>query len=134
VGAVAKCEHSAASFGKYRRLLTAADYKVVFDGATVKSSHRNLLILARPGEGRHTRLGLVIAKKNVGKAVQRNRIKRIVRESFRQLPETSIPLDVVFLARRGIDDLDNASLFTTLGEQWQKLSRHASSTPQGNVP
>jgi|TARA_R110000772_G_scaffold48719_3_gene111295 ribonuclease P protein component len=124
VGAAAECEPGAGAFGKCRRLLNAAQYRAVFDGASIKASHRHLLMLARPADGRHSRLGLVIAKKNVRKAVQRNRIKRIVRESFRQLPDTGVPLDIVFLARRGLDDMDNASLFATLGEQWQKLSRH----------
>lgn len=129
MGAAAECQPGPGAFGKCRRLLNAAQYRAVFDGASHKASHRHLLILARPADGRRSRLGLVIAKKNVRKAVQRNRIKRIVRESFRQLPDTGVPLDIVFLARRGLDELDNASLFATLGEQWQKLSRHRATQP-----
>jgi ribonuclease P protein component len=130
VGAAAESEPTTAAFGKCRRLLNAAHYRAVFDGATVKASHRNLLLLARPADGAESRLGLVIAKKNVRKAVQRNRIKRVVRESFRHLPATAQPLDIVFLARRGLDDLDNASLFATLEAQWQKLSRHTATAPR----
>lgn len=122
-------DRASASFGKSRRLLTATQYRAVFDDATVKASHRNVLLLARISETHQSRLGLVIAKKNVRKAVQRNRIKRIARELFRQQPPASPPLDVVLLARRGLDELDNTALFAALGEQWQKLVRNAVKAP-----
>jgi ribonuclease P protein component len=111
-------------FGKARRLLTPADYSRVFDGAEARASHKHLLLLARTNQGPGHRLGLVIAKKNVRLAVQRNRIKRVVREVFRQLPATEPSLDVVLLARRGMDQLDNAELSTILQQQWQRLLRH----------
>lgn len=116
---------SPASFGKSRRLLTAAQYSRVFDGADAKASHRTVLLLARLNDQPGHRLGLVIAKKNVRLAVQRNRIKRIAREVFRQLPEPKRGLDVVVLARRGIDQLDNAELAVILREQWSRLERFA---------
>ncbi|MEQ8800483.1 MAG: ribonuclease P protein component, partial [Haliea sp.] len=86
MGAIADRDRTSASFGKSRRLLTASQYRAVFDDAAVKVSHRNLLLLARITDHPQSRLGLVIAKKNVRKAVQRNRIKRVARELFRQLP------------------------------------------------
>ncbi len=114
-----------ASFGKARRLLKAKDYSRVFDGAEARASHRHLLLLAKTNKGPGHRLGLVIAKKNVRLAVQRNRIKRVAREVFRQLPESEPALDVILLARRGLDQLDNAELSTILQQQWRKLIRHA---------
>jgi len=130
VGATADRDRTSASFGKARRLLTAAQYRAVFDAASVKASHRNLLLLARISEAPQSRLGLVIAKKNVRKAVQRNRIKRVARELFRQLPPAEPPLDVVLLARRGLDQLDNTALFAALGEQWQTLAHKAARASQ----
>ena len=118
-------------FGKARRLLNAKDYSQVFDGAEARASHRHLLLLARTNHKPGHRLGLVIAKKNVRLAVQRNRIKRIAREVFRNLPPSAPPLDVILLARRGLDQLDNAELSTILRQQWQKLIRHASQPSQG---
>ena len=119
-----------AAFGKERRLLNASDYSRVFDGAEARASHRHLLLLARTNEGPGHRLGLVIAKKNVRLAVQRNRVKRIAREVFRTLPESEPSMDVVLLARRGLDQLDNEELSTILRQQWQKLVRHISQ-PRG---
>ena len=115
-----------ASFGKSCRLLNAADYSQVFDGCEARASHKHLRLLARKNDRPGHRLGLVIAKKNVRLAVQRNRIKRVAREFFRKLPENNTPMDVVLLARRGIDQLDNAELSTILQHQWQKLDRHLS--------
>jgi ribonuclease P protein component len=120
-----------ASFGKARRLLNARDYSRVFDGAEARASHRHVLLLARTNHRPGHRLGLVIAKKNVRLAVQRNRIKRIAREVFRTSPESEPALDVVLLARRGLDRLDNAELSTILRQQWQKLICHASKPSQG---
>ena len=103
--------------------MTAGDYRRVFDHAEAKASHKYLLLLATPNNGPGNRLGLVIAKKNVRLAVQRNRIKRAAREFFRLLPDTEPTMDVVLLTRRGIDQLDNAELSSILQQQWRKLIR-----------
>ena len=112
---------SASRFGKDKRLLDAGDYSRVFDQPDARASHRHLLLLARKNERDRHRLGLVIAKKNVKLAVQRNRIKRVTREFFRLLPDSEPHMDVILLARRGLDELDNALLTRTLEQQWQKL-------------
>ena len=119
------------SFSKARRLLTAGDYSRVFDGAQARASHKYLLLLARQNDRPTHRLGLVIAKKNVRLAVERNRIKRVAREFFRQLPESEPGMDVVLLARRGIGQLDNAALFSILEQQWQRLLRQACKNSSG---
>ena len=111
-------------FGKSRRLLDARDYSRVFDAPDARASHRNLLLLARRNDTGVHRLGLVIAKKNLRLAVQRNRVKRLAREFFRHLPPADPGLDVVLLARRGLAELDNAELSSILQQQWQKLERH----------
>ena len=121
-------------FGKASRLLNANDYSRVFDGAEARASHKHLLLLARTNDQPGHRLGLVIAKKNVRLAVQRNRIKRIAREVFRNLPPSEPTLDIILLARRGLDQLDNTELSTILRQQWQKLVRHASKPSQGKQP
>ena len=115
-------------FGKARRLLNAKDYSRVFDGAEARASHKHLLLLARTNNEPGHRLGLVIAKKNVRLAVQRNRIKRVAREVFRNLPSSEPQLDVILLARRGLDQLDNTQLSSILRQQWQKLVRHTPKT------
>ena len=122
-----------ASFTKHQRLLNAKQYSNVFDGPDARASHRNFLILAKRNDEPCHRLGLIIAKKNVRLAVQRNRIKRVIRESFRRLgsalPEANTQqseepmLDMIVMARRGIGELDNAELSSILQQQWPKLIR-----------
>lgn len=115
-------------FGKEKRLLNARDYGRVFEEPDVRVSHQHLLLLAKINDTSQHRLGMVIAKKNVRFAVQRNRIKRVAREFFRTLPYSEPTLDVVLLARRGMGQLDNAELSSILLRQWQKLVRSSATT------
>jgi ribonuclease P protein component len=110
------------SFSKSSRLLTAADYKSVFSHAQFKVSCRYFLILAVGSASLKPRLGLVIAKKNISTAVQRNRIKRQIRESFRHSADFLNSLDLVVLARKDADKLDNSHLSDKLGVLLQDLS------------
>jgi ribonuclease P protein component len=109
-------------FSRDYRLLNAGDYRRVFDRADSKASHRNLLLLATRNQLPYHRLGLVIAKKHVKLAVQRNRIKRVTREFFRHNREADQGLDIVVLARKGCDRLDNGELSSILRQQWLKLA------------
>ena len=116
-------------FSRQRRLLSAGDYRRVFDKADYKVSDQHLLILARqvktnPEAPASSRLGLVIAKKHVKHAVDRNRIKRIARKTFRtQEPPFEPAIDIVILARKGLGDLDNAALHKVIGKQWRRLQK-----------
>jgi len=119
-------------FDKSKRLLNARDYSRVFDKPDARASHQHLLLLGRRNDLQDHRLGLVIAKKNVRLAVQRNRLKRVTREFFRTQPPSEPAMDVIFLARRGIDRLDNAELSSILQHQWQKLVRLSVETRAGS--
>jgi ribonuclease P protein component len=92
--------------------------------ATIKASNQYFLLLAKPNGLASSRLGLVIAKKNVRLAVQRNRIKRIVRETFR-LHRAQPAIDIVVLARRGLDTLDGPELHSRFGKLLQELQAKA---------
>lgn len=111
------------SFGRKLRLLTASDYKAVFGKAELKVSSPQLLILAIKSGYEDPRLGLVIAKKNIRLAVERNRLKRLLRESFRKHQQLLIEMDIVILARSGSDKLDNKNFVTLVEKLWQDLMR-----------
>lgn len=110
------------SFPKSSRLLTARDYARVFDNVQIRVPHRNFLILATLNSENHARIGLVFSKKNLKLAVQRNRIKRRVRETFRLQPDLPA-LDIVVLGRRGLADIDNTVLNELLDDLWSRLRR-----------
>lgn len=120
-------------FDKSQRLLDAKAYKAVFDDAQLKVSNQQVLFLARENSLLYPRLGLVIAKKNVRLATQRNRIKRIIRESFR-LQQQLNGIDTIVLARRGLDQLDNAGLRKLFDQLWLQLDKKAEKKNQHKQP
>jgi len=110
------------SFEKRLRLLKAADFQPVFKHADYKVSSQMMLFLAIETESSFPRLGLVIAKKNIATAVQRNRVKRLLRESFRHNQHLLEGLDIVILARSGLGFLDNSLITRQTETLWQDLA------------
>ncbi len=111
-------------FAKNQRLLTKPAYTQVFNDAPIRASHPCFLLLCRSNDNQ-TRLGLVIAKKHVKRANQRNRIKRLVRESFR-LQQHKLPaIDVIVLARKGADTLTNSEILVIINGLWKRISKRA---------
>ena len=80
--------------------------------ASIKDARRSadacFAIFTRNSGGTIPRLGLSIAARIVGNSVRRNRIKRLVRESFRQHQHELPAVDIVVNARAGARDADNA--------------------------
>ncbi|MDP2057663.1 MAG: ribonuclease P protein component [Thiobacillus sp.] len=68
-------------------MVNKADFDQVFaDNQRARTDY--VMVMARPNQMGYPRLGMVIAKRLLARAVDRNRVKRCVRESFRQvLPE-----------------------------------------------
>jgi len=107
------------------RLLRPAEFKAVFDSAAFKIGESQFLLLIRPNGLTHARLGLVIAKKKVRRSVDRNRLKRTVRESFR-LHQTELPAaDVIFMARQDIAAVPADVFRQALQQAWRRLQRKA---------
>ena len=107
------------------RIHCAADYKSVFDGALFKVHQPHFLFLAKYTEQPKSRLGIVVAKKKVRRAHERNRVKRLARESFRLHQQQLDQLDIVVMPKNGIDAIPNAELHQQLQFAWQKLNRLA---------
>ena len=108
-------------FGKSLRLLNAADYTAVFNDVTWKASSKELLCLSQENGLNHPRIGLVIAKKNIRHAVQRNRVKRIIRESFRLRQHQLPAIDMIILARAGLGELCNTELSLEINKLLDRL-------------
>ncbi|TBR37450.1 ribonuclease P protein component [Marinomonas agarivorans] len=108
-------------FPRQVRLLTAGDYQTVFNNTSSKVFAGEFLLLATKRNDNQARLGLIVAKKNEKRAVERNRIKRLVRNSFRHNKTKLAGYDIVFLARQGIKDLDNPTLSGRIEKAWDQL-------------
>jgi ribonuclease P protein component len=92
-------------------------------GRRIHTPH--FLIVVQPNALHNTRLGITVTKK-VGTAVQRNRIKRVVREVFRRNRQLFPPSqDLVFIAKRGASDIDYGSLLGELQRAAKKLQPEA---------
>ncbi|PCK08665.1 MAG: ribonuclease P protein component [Alteromonadaceae bacterium] len=106
---------------KSNRLLSSSDYSPIFDKAQIKVSHQRFLILARKTERSHPRLGIVVAKKNVKHAVKRNRLKRLIRDTFRTKQHKMPSIDAIVLARQGTESLSNQELIEILNNLWKRV-------------
>jgi ribonuclease P protein component len=67
------------------------------------------------------RLGLAISKRVSKRAVERNRIKRLVRESFRRARLELPPVDLMVMARDQASGLPGPELLVELQALWKKL-------------
>lgn len=71
------------------------------------------------------RLGLAISKKHCKLAVGRNRLKRLVRESFRHHRAGLSGLDIVVLNQPAAMRASNKALFDSLQRHWQRCQTAA---------
>ena len=112
-------------FARHQRLCCAADFKGVFDVALFKVHQPTFLLLAIPTQLRNGRIGLVVAKKKVRRAHERNRVKRLARESFRLHQQQLAHFDIVIMPKQGVEAVSNADIHLQLQLAWQKLQRIA---------
>lgn len=82
--------------------------------------HPLLILYVRKNKAGCCRLGITTGKK-VGKAVQRNRCRRIIRAAFQQLyPSVSRNVDLVFVARKATVDSTSTELHRVMQQQLKK--------------
>jgi ribonuclease P protein component len=84
------------------RLTRSAEFDAVYRRGRSAAS-RHLVAYAFPTELDETRLGVAVSRK-VGNAVVRNRLKRQLREAYAELDPQPRRLDVVLVARPGLDE------------------------------
>ncbi|MEO9943720.1 MAG: ribonuclease P protein component [Paraglaciecola sp.] len=110
------------NFSRELRLLTPTHFEYVFNKA-IPAVSPQITLLARFNESDNPRLGITLSKKRVKYAHDRNRLKRIIRESFR-LQRHSFPnIDIVVVGKSGLDKLSNQELFSLLNKLWKKLAK-----------
>ena len=106
-------------FRRRNRLLEASAFDRVFKQAA-RSRDRMFTVLYRDNGGLEARLGLAISRKNCKLAVGRNRLKRLVRESFRRHGPELAGLDIVVMNKPDAQRAGNKALFASLERHWQK--------------
>jgi ribonuclease P protein component len=107
------------SFTHRDRLLNASQFTRVFNQAT-KSSSEFFTILSRENTEDQPRLGIVVAKRRAKRSVDRNIIKRIIRESFR-LNKAALPKnDFIVILKRPIKTIKRANLRQQMETLWKQ--------------
>ena len=92
------------------RLLRRQDFRRVY-GEGVRLHGRLILVIAAPSTNcGGPRLGLSVSRKYCKSAVLRNRVRRRLREAFRELRPRLAPMDVVLVPRARPDQLRYAEL------------------------
>ncbi|HUQ51417.1 MAG TPA: ribonuclease P protein component [Gammaproteobacteria bacterium] len=112
-----------AGFSPDQRLHSAAEFGRVF-AEPARSSDRFFTVLARSSGRTLARLGLTVSRRAARRAVDRNKLKRLARESFRHqraLP----PWDFVVLARPGADKAERQALRASLDRHFEQLTKAA---------
>jgi len=101
------------SFPRAMRLLKTDEFSSVF---SLRRSSGDVFfqMLVAPNGLPHARLGLVVGKKTDKRAVARNYIKRLTRETFRLNATRLAGLDVVIRARRTFGHKESLAARTAL--------------------
>ncbi|MCH7881157.1 MAG: ribonuclease P protein component [Proteobacteria bacterium] len=108
------------SFPKRLRLSSASDYRQVFNN-NFRVGDACITMLVRGCSGAYPRLGFAIARKQIHKAAQRNRIKRVIRESFRKNQHRLPARDMVIMVRRPILSIAGPELNINLEKHWNSV-------------
>ena len=98
---------------KEERLRRQADLEIIAKEG-IRRHTKNFVIIARRNDQGFSRLGAVASKK-LGEAVERNRVKRLVREFFRRNKDKLSPsTDYVIVGKKGAQDLQYAHVVAEL--------------------
>lgn len=102
------------------KLKTDSQFNLVFTkGKKIKSDF--CAIFFYPNNLPYSRIGIVVAKKNINKAAKRNSIKRVIKESFRYRRHDITGIDIIINIYRSANNLTKKQLRACLEEQLQKL-------------
>lgn len=109
-----------AAFPKSLRLTKSSEYRAVMKNCRAfHSAHFKLL---REKAGADRKIGLTVSKK-VGNAVVRNKVKRRIREFFRQSQSQTPDARMVLIAKPGAGSISHAEATHQLGELFTKAGR-----------
>ena len=122
VASVYRCEAiKSRAFPRECRLTQKHEYdRVLKSRAAIRMSCGCFRVIAVERASGNARLGLIVGKRQLKRAVDRNRVRRVVRESFRNSRMDLPGVDIVFQLLNAPDDRferDVSSVWTRLGHE-----------------
>ena len=107
-------------FSKAHRLLDKTQFDAVYQRGR-KSGDNFFLVITKNSDKDNPRLGLSVSARSVGNAVNRNRIKRIIRSSFQQHCGQLPAIDIVVNTRNAAREATNDELRKSLAQHWARV-------------
>ena len=109
-------------FGAELRLRSKLQFDAIYAGGRrVDDRYFGLRVKANGLD--HPRIGLAVAIKTMGSAVARNKVRRLVRESFRLAQHDLPPVDIVVAAKNPTREAPAATLRASLAALWQRVAK-----------
>lgn len=110
------------SLKKKSRLLLNAQFQYIYS-KNYRIHTKNFLMFMYVNYLRFPRLGVSVPKKNVARSHDRNRVKRLIRESFRLVQHNLLFMDFIVIAKKNIHLLNNEKIFYFLKQLWSYKSK-----------
>ncbi|VFP80934.1 Ribonuclease P protein component [Buchnera aphidicola (Cinara kochiana kochiana)] len=104
-------------FSKKLRLLSNNQFQCVYN-KNYKIDIKSFIMLRCLNYLKFPRLGISIAKKNIMYAHDRNRIKRLIRESFRLIQHNLLLMDFIIIVKKNTHLLSNSNILRFLQKLW----------------
>ncbi len=115
------------NFTPAQRLVHKTQFDAVYQRGS-KLGDSCFLILVKANDQSGARLGLSVSARTVGNAVNRNRIKRVIRNSFR-LNSVQLPaVDIVVNTRPGARAATNPMLAERLAQHWRQVVKRCAAS------
>jgi ribonuclease P protein component len=125
----AEADRERLTYPAARRLRRKREFDELYArGKRLGNSHFGMTVCAN--ELGLARLGMAVASKPFGGSVPRNRIRRLIRESFRLRQHDLPAVDLVVSARPGARVASAAQLRASLDGLWDKVKVQCASSSQ----
>jgi ribonuclease P protein component len=119
--------HRPHRFGADLRLRSKLQFDAVYAGGR-RIDDRFFALRVRANGLTHPRVGLAVAVKTAGNAVKRNRLRRLIKESFR-LAQRELPaVDVVVAAKFPASEAPASGLRDSLATLWKRVASTCASS------
>lgn len=115
--------HSLNKLSKESRLTAPASFQRVYKNAK-RFRYQGITLLVCTNEFSFSRIGFSIPKKQISRAIDRNRIRRVIKEYFRvNKNKLTVNLDLVFIIYSTLAEYSNLEITQCLETLWEKLQR-----------